>query len=96
MSQTVLEPEVIDSGSTQGRWAVAIFNNDINSIDEVIQILMLATGCSLDEAKIETWEAHTFGKTRVHFDSKPKCELVASIISTIGVQTEVAREWEEA
>ncbi len=95
MSQTVLEPRELEGSKTNGRWMVTIFNNPTNSVDEVIYILVQATGCDLDEASIETWEAHTFGKAPVHFDSKEVCEDAARIISSIGVKTEVSREWEE-
>jgi ATP-dependent Clp protease adapter protein ClpS len=74
---------------------VVIFNNDTNSIDQVIEILMRATGCDAQEAYIETWEAHTYGKAPVHFSSRDECEQAAAIISSIGVATEVAPEWED-
>ena len=74
---------------------VIIHNNEINTLDEVIEVLMRATGCSLQEAAIETWEADTFGKTSVHFSRRSECEIVAIMISSIGVKTEVCREWEE-
>ena len=95
MSHTVLDPREVESTQTNGRWMVTIFNNDDNSVDEVITILIQATGCDLDEASIETWEAHTYGKAPVHFDSKEICEDAARIISSIGVRTEVSREWED-
>ena len=95
MSRTVLQPEIRDTGTGTGRWTVTIFNNDQNSFEEVISILMRSTGCGLEEAAIETWEAHTYGKTPVHFSSLRECEIVAAMISSIGVRTEISREWEE-
>ncbi len=74
---------------------VVIYNNDHNSMDEVVAILMKATGCSADEAYIEMWEAHTYGKAPVHFSTRTECEIVASMIGTIGVKTQVRPEWEE-
>lgn len=94
MSQTTLQPDLLPGGKTQGRWMVTIFNNDTNSFDEVIGVLMQSTGCTLEEASIEAWEAHTYGRSGVHFDAKPECERVADIISSIGVQTKVSLEWE--
>jgi ATP-dependent Clp protease adaptor protein ClpS len=76
-----------------GRQAVIIFNNDHNNVEEVIAILMVATGCSIEEAEIETWEAHTFGETAVHFADLEECEAVARVISRIGVRTEIRPEW---
>jgi ATP-dependent Clp protease adaptor protein ClpS len=74
---------------------VVIYNNDTNSMDEVIEVLMRATRCDLDEAYIEMWEAHTYGKAPVHFAGRGECEEAAAIISSIGLQTEVTREWED-
>lgn len=73
---------------------VVIFNNDDNSVDEVIEILMRATGCTAEEAMIETWEAHHFGKASVHFSDQSTCQGAATIIESIGVKTEVVPEWE--
>jgi ATP-dependent Clp protease adaptor protein ClpS len=95
MSQPLLEPIFSEQYGNQGRWMVVIFNNATNSMDEVIDILMEATGCDVTEAYIETWEAHTYGKASVHFSSHEECETVAAIISTIGVKTEVTKEWPE-
>ena len=77
-----------------GRYAAIIFNNDANSFEEVIEIVMIATSCSFEEARIETWEAHTYGQAPVHFASEAECLRVASTIATIGVRTEVRKEWE--
>jgi ATP-dependent Clp protease adapter protein ClpS len=74
---------------------VVIYDNDNNTVDEVIEILMRATGCGSQEAMIETWEAHNLGKAPVHFAERTECEIVAGMIGSIGVQTEVRREWEE-
>jgi ATP-dependent Clp protease adaptor protein ClpS len=95
MSQVVLEPEVVDPGTGAGRWMVVIFNNDDTTMEEVVDILMRATRCDLEEASIEMWEAHTFGKASVHFASKEECEEAASIIQTVGVKTEVRQEWDD-
>jgi ATP-dependent Clp protease adapter protein ClpS len=95
MSQVVLEPEIVDAETGAGRWMVLMFNNDTTSMDEVVDILMRATGCDVEEAVIEMWEAHTFGKASVHFASKLECEEVASVINSIGVKTQVTREWED-
>ena len=95
MSRTILQPEIIDSGTGTGRWQVIIFDNDYTPINDVIEILMRATGCGLEEAAMETWEAQTFGKTAVHFSSRNECEIVAIMISTVGVRTEVSREWND-
>lgn len=93
MSQTILEPEVQSPGTKSGRWMVVIFNNDHTSMDAVIEVLMRATGCDSQEAYMEMWEAHTFGRAPVHFAAKAECDDAATIISAVGVKTEVAPEW---
>ncbi len=82
-----------DSGYS-GRYAAIIFNNESNSFEEVIEIIMLATSCAVEEARIETWEAHTYGQAPVHFATEAECMRVAATISSIGVRTEVRKEWE--
>ena len=95
MTAPVADPNQANSDLGSGRWMVIIFNNDTNTTDEVVDILMVATKCDEEEAAIEMWEAHTFGKAPVHFASKEECEEAARIISSIGVSTEVAREWDD-
>ena len=78
-----------------GRYAAIIFNNDSNSFEEVIDIIMTATACGMEEAQIETWEAHTYGEAPVHFASETECARVAATIASIGVRTEVRKEWND-
>ncbi|MBI1757578.1 MAG: ATP-dependent Clp protease adaptor ClpS [Fimbriimonas ginsengisoli] len=94
MSQTVLEPELSLDTLGQSRWMVTIFNNDTNSFAEVIAILIEATGCTIEEAQIEAWEAHTYGKAPVHFGALKVCDEAAGVISRIGVRAQVTPEWE--
>jgi ATP-dependent Clp protease adapter protein ClpS len=95
MSSVVLDPVASENQSAQGRWMVVMFNNDDNTMDEVVEILMEATRCDVEEAAMEMWEAHTFGKAPVHFGSKEECAKVAEVISSIGIKVEVTLEWHE-
>lgn len=98
MNQPLLEPNIEEAGS-QGkggaRWMVVIYNNETNTVDEVVEILMQATGCDEEEAHIEMWEAHHLGKSSVHFAARTECEDIASVIASIGVRAEVTPEWED-
>lgn len=85
--------QIVENSAITGRFMVVIFNNDTNSVDEVVAVLMQATGCTLEEASIETWEAHHYGRAPVHFAGREKCQEVAGVISRIGVKTEVRPEW---
>lgn len=95
MPQTIQAPEISDGATGRGRWMTLIFNNETNSPEEVVEALMRATGCEEEEAAMETWEAHTFGKAPVHFASRNECLEAAGIIAAIGVRTEVAPEWDD-
>jgi ATP-dependent Clp protease adapter protein ClpS len=93
MEQGLLEPIGVET-NLGARWMVVIFNNETNTMEEVLSILMEATGCSSEEAYTETWEAHTYGKAPVHFDSREECLRVSALIERIGVRTNVAPEWD--
>ena len=93
MDQVVLEPTGVEAGPGS-RWMVVIRNNDTNSQVEVIAVLIAATGCSVEEAATEMWEAETYGKARVHFSSKEDCTAASMIIQSIGIETDVVPEWE--
>ena len=95
MSQTLSVPEIADGSTGRGRWMTTIFNNEANSMDQVVRVLMRATGCDEEEAEIEMWEAHTYGKAPVHFASRTECEKAAEVIGSIGVRTEVTPEWDD-
>lgn len=82
--------EQINSESNYSdKWCVTVFNNDYNSFEQVISVLIAATQCSLDEAKMETWEIHNLGKSVVHVDSLEKCEAIGVIIGRIGLQVTI-------
>ena len=73
-------------------WIVTVYNNDFNTYDEVIAILMLATGCTFDEAYLEAWEVDHLGRSVVHHGKETDCQKAADIISKIGIQVEVTEE----
>ncbi|MER3414365.1 MAG: Clp protease ClpS [Armatimonadota bacterium] len=86
------QPRPDDTTTRGGGWHVVAFNNDYNTFAEVIEILIVATGCTREEAEIETWEIDRFGSCVVHRADRAECERVAEIISSIGVKTEVEKE----
>lgn len=86
-------PQTDEAGpSSGGGWIVTVFDNDSNTIDEVIMILMVATHCDIREAEIETWEIHHLGRSVVHHGGEEDCHNVAQVIATIGIQVEVRCE----
>ncbi len=94
MSTRTLERPELDYSETteQASWIVVVYNNDFNTFEEVVMILLLATGCSLEEAEIETWEVDRLGKSVVHHADKEECETVATVIRKIGIEVEVKSE----
>jgi hypothetical protein len=91
---SIIEEEQTSRGGTGSGdgWMVTVYNNDHNTYDEVATVLMVATGCSLEEAEIETWEIDHLGKSNVHFAGEQECRDVAGIIATIGIKVEVSQE----
>ncbi len=81
-----------ESGPGEGEFVVIVFDNPVNTFEEVEQILRVATGCTLREAKLETWEVHHLGKSVVHHASEEECQRVAAVIRTIGIKVEVVEE----
>ena len=80
------EIQEADAGERTDGWIVTVFNNEYNTYQEVMAILMIATQCTADEAYIETWEVDHLGKSVVHAGSKEACSVVAEIITTIGIK----------
>jgi ATP-dependent Clp protease adaptor protein ClpS len=95
MTRSTGKTELSPGEIRTGRWMVKIFNNDYTPYRAVVFILMAATGCDLEEAEIETWEADHYGEASVHFDAEPRCREIAAMISKIGVNTAVCPEWED-
>ncbi len=73
-------------------WIVTVYNNDVNTYEEVMTVVMIATGCTADEAYIEAWEIDHFGQCVVHRADEDECQSVAEIISTIGIRVEATPE----
>jgi ATP-dependent Clp protease adapter protein ClpS len=91
LERPTMLPDLSDAVETErtGEYLVIVFNNDYNTFDEVIHILQKATGCSLEEAEMETWEIDALGKSIVHHADREECERVAAIIATIGIRVAV-------
>lgn len=85
--------ELTQEPGSGGGYIVTVYNNEDNSYDEVMLILMVATQCDADEAYMETWEIDNLGKSVVHRASEKECQDVADVISTIGIQVQVTEEW---
>lgn len=85
------ELELISSTKKDQEWGVIVYDNSVNTYEEVMTVLMIATNCSEGEAYIEAWEVDHFGKCVVHRSNETTCNAVAKIISTIGIKVEVSK-----
>ena len=95
MSQILKQPEKSLEPCLDGRWITIIYNNDTTPMLVVVHTIKVLTGCDQQEAEIETWEAHHFGKASVHFSTKDECTRIAEGFARINVQASVHQEWGE-
>lgn len=79
----------LEAGPKEGGWGVTVYNNDTNTYEEVIIVLMAATGCNSEEAYIEAWEIDHYGQCLVHQGSEEVCKAAAKVIAGIGIRVEV-------
>ena len=77
--------------SISGPWIVILYNDDWHTFDEVIEILIKATGCTEDRAEAIAIEVDAKGRAICYDGSREECERVASIIATIRLQVETDR-----
>jgi ATP-dependent Clp protease adaptor protein ClpS len=84
-----LPERVAENLETRGDgWIVTVFDNDHNTYEQVMQILMIATGCNSEEAYIEAWEIDHYGRCVVHKACEHECRRAADVIATIGIKVE--------
>jgi len=72
-----------------------IFDDDVTPVDLVLVTLVAATGCDMQEAAMEVWEAEAYGKAAVHFATEEECRQAAAIIARARIQVDVQPEWSE-
>src|ERR1051326_7887184 len=84
---TVIErrPDLFDQtiDRTVGDYIVIVFNNEVNTYDQVIAILQKATGCSLGEE--EEGDGLTWSSVFPHSSPNTPCPLRVSVVSLYAV-----------
>jgi ATP-dependent Clp protease adapter protein ClpS len=85
------KPESDDTNARKDddQYEVRIIDNDYNTYDEVINIVMLALGVTFEEAYAAAWEVDHMGSCVVAQGPWDTCVEIASIIETIGIETQV-------
>jgi len=84
--------EEVQGPGTGGGYIVTVYNNEHNTYDEVMMILMVATECDAEEAYMETWEIDHLGKSVVHRACEKDCQSVADVIASIGIEVQVSED----
>ena len=79
----------LDDTSLDNPWQAVLYNCDCHTYAQVIKQLMLAIGCSQDQAYELAWIVDHHGRASVYFGEKPECERVARILRDIGLLAEV-------
>jgi ATP-dependent Clp protease adapter protein ClpS len=79
----------LDDGSLDNPWQAVLYNCDCHTYAQVIQQLMLAIGCSRDQAYELAWIVDHHGRASVYFGEKAECERVVRILGDIGLRAEV-------
>jgi ATP-dependent Clp protease adapter protein ClpS len=72
-------------------WNVVLFNCDCHLFDSVERILIKAVRCSLSQARAFSWEVHSKGSSVVYQGPLERCEAVADVIASIGLQVKISR-----
>lgn len=92
---TIERPDLgsVELESTGDNWIVTVYNNEVNTYEEVMTILMIATSCDADEAYMETWEIDHLGRSVVHRGDELDCQKIAVVISTIGIRVEAGPDF---
>ena len=66
-----------------------LFNDDHHTFDEVIDQVILATGCSGTKAEAIAWEVHLRGQACVHEGDLFECIKVSAVLEEIALHTQV-------
>ncbi|MEK7388930.1 MAG: ATP-dependent Clp protease adaptor ClpS [Elusimicrobiota bacterium] len=75
----------------QAAWKTILFNCDCHSFEQVERILIKAIGCGLARARALSWEVHTAGSAQVYQGARQRCEDVADVIASVGLNVKVVQ-----
>ena len=86
---TLLQNILSEKSVPQRAWRVILYNDNVNTRDQVVLWLQKATGCSLEVAQHVMHEAHTKGRAVCYEGEKEKCQKVAGYLRGCGLRVEV-------
>lgn len=90
-TQQTPEPDVIDSEQieTELPYKVVLYNDDWHTFDEVINQIIKAVQCSVQQARKFTFEVHLKGKAIVYYGDMASCLKVSSVLEEIALHTQI-------
>ncbi|HXT02367.1 MAG TPA: ATP-dependent Clp protease adaptor ClpS [Elusimicrobiota bacterium] len=77
------------AGAGDEPWKVVLFNCDCHTFDEVENVVMKATRCTLSRARRISNEVHSRGSAVVYDGPLERCEAVADVIGAVGLRVKV-------
>jgi ATP-dependent Clp protease adaptor protein ClpS len=82
---------VLDSTGTGGGWdsQVILFNDDVNTFDDVIAALMGVFGHTEPLAEAIAFEAHNTGRAIAEVEPRPDAEKHAAELTALGLRASV-------
>ena len=78
-------------GSGGEPWKPVLFNCDCHTFDEVENVVMKATRCTLSRARQISGEVHSRGSAVVYDGPLERCEAVAEGIASVGLRVKVVQ-----
>jgi ATP-dependent Clp protease adapter protein ClpS len=70
-------------------WRIILYNDHIHTFDEVINQLIKALGCTVQQAEEYTIKVHEEGKANVFEGSFEECLKINSVLQEIQLITEI-------
>lgn len=86
---TLLQDIIQEKPSPKRAWRVILYNDNHNSMENVVLWLQKATGCSIEVAHHVMHEAHANGRAVCYEGEKEKCQKVAGYLRGCGLHVEV-------
>jgi ATP-dependent Clp protease adaptor protein ClpS len=83
--------DIRDGLDIGGPWVVILYNCECHTFDDVIEVLCIATGCTVDQAAALALKVHTEGRAIVFDGERDECERVTEIIASVRLQVEMDR-----
>lgn len=86
------EPTVVPVDSTDDEsWRVLLYNDQVHSFTDVVALLVIATGFSLEKCHQITLSAHTMGRAEVARADQTRAEEIAAVLTGGGLLAAVRR-----